>query len=226
MKNNQPVSQREVPFPSGCYLVSRTDLKGTITHANDAFVNISGFSRAELLGSSHNIVRHPDMPEAAFADLWTTVKSGLPWRGLVKNRCKNGDFYWVEAFVVPLKQDGRITGYMSVRTPAPGDKRAAAEAAYRAAGQKGSLPTTGKPTLSLRARLWVGCAIVLALIAAVGLIGIRGIGESNEQLDRLYKEKTAALEHRQQDHVPARRQSLAGHAGVAARPRQPECPAA
>src|SRR5574343_434616 len=188
MKNNQPVSQREVPFPSGCYLVSRTDLKGIITHANDAFVNISGFSRAELIGSSHNIVRHPDMPEAAFGDLWATVKSGLPWRGIVKNRCKHGDFYWVEAFVVPLKQNGQITGYMSVRTPAPRDKRAAAEAAYQAAGQKGPLPTTGKRTLSLRARLWAGCAFVLALIAAVGLIGLHGLSESNERLERLYKE--------------------------------------
>jgi aerotaxis receptor len=188
MKNNQPVSQREIPFPSGCYLVSRTDLKGVITQANDAFVNISGFSRAELIGSSHNIVRHPDMPEAAFGDLWATVKSGLPWRGVVKNRCKNGDFYWVEAFVVPLKQNGQITGYMSVRTPVSSDKRAAAEAAYRAAGQKGSLPTTGKRTLSLRARLWAGCAFVLALIAAVGLIGLHGMSESNGQLDRLYKE--------------------------------------
>ena len=135
MKNNQPITQREVPFPPNTYLVSRTDLKGVITYANDAFVAISGFSREELIGSNHNIVRHPDMPQAAFADLWATVKKGLPWRGLVKNRCKNGDFYWVEAFVVPLKKNGQITGYMSVRTPAPRDKRAAAEAQARLDGQ-------------------------------------------------------------------------------------------
>jgi len=106
VKTNLPVTQQEVPFPAQRYLVSRTDLKGVITHANDAFVDISGFTREELLGSSHNIVRHPDMPEAAFADLWQTVKAGLPWHGLVKNRCKSGDHYWVRAYVVPVRRSG------------------------------------------------------------------------------------------------------------------------
>jgi aerotaxis receptor len=189
MKNNQPVTQREVSFPANTYLVSRTDLKGTITYTNDAFVEISGFSRAEMVGQNHNLVRHPDMPEAAFRDLWNTVKSGLPWRGLVKNRCKNGDYYWVEAFVMPLKKNGQITGYQSVRTPAPRDKRAAAEAAYSAAGQKGNLPATGKPTLSLRTRLWAALALMLAGLLAIGLIGVTGIADSNTQLDKMYKEK-------------------------------------
>ncbi len=153
MKNNQPITQREIPFPPDTYLVSRTDLKGIITYANDAFVAISGFTREELIGSSHNIIRHPDMPEAAFADLWATLKKGLPWRGLVKNRCKNGDSYWVHAFVVPIKSDGRIIGYQSVRTPAQSNRRAAAEAAYRAAGQTGSLPRTGRRSLPLAARM-------------------------------------------------------------------------
>ena len=189
MKNNQPITQREVTFPPNAYLVSRTDTKGVIIYANDAFVNISGFTRDELIGQHHNIVRHPEMPEAAFRDLWTTVKSGLPWRGMVKNRCKNGDFYWVEAFVVPLKKNGQITGYQSVRTPASREKRAAAEAAYAAAGQKGSLPVTGRRTLSLRSRLWVAIAAILALMTVVGFIGIQGVAESNDQTDHMYKEK-------------------------------------
>ncbi|WP_027456626.1 methyl-accepting chemotaxis protein [Dechloromonas agitata] len=189
MKNNQPVTQREIPFPPDTYLVSRTDLKGIITYANDAFVDISGFSREELIGSSHNIVRHPDMPQAAFADLWATVKQGLPWRGLVKNRCKNGDFYWVEAFVTPIKQDGRITGYQSVRTPAPASRRSAVEAAYRAAGQTGSLPRTGRRSLSLATRLWGSTAAILALMLLVGVIGLRGVSESNVSLQTLYQEK-------------------------------------
>jgi len=189
MKNNQPITQREVPFPPNSYLVSRTDLKGTITYANEAFVDISGYSHAELIGSSHNLVRHPDMPEAAFRELWATVKSGLPWRGLVKNRSKSGDFYWVEAFVVPLKKDGAITGYQSVRMPVNREKRVAAEMAYAAAGQKGSLPQSGKRSLTIQSRLWAALAVILALMLVIGVMGIRGIAESNEQLDRMFKEK-------------------------------------
>src|SRR5690242_6122694 len=128
MRNNQPVTQKEVPFPADQYLVSKTDLGGVITHANDAFVSISGYAHGELIGQNHNVVRHPDMPPQAFADLWQTVKSGLPWRGVVKNRCKNGDHYWVDALVVPVKKGGDITGYMSVRTPPSRDQIAAAEA--------------------------------------------------------------------------------------------------
>ena len=116
MKKNLPVTQTEVPFPKGKYVVSRTDLKGAITYGNDTFVELSGFTRDELIGSSHNMVRHPDMPPAAFEDLWRTVKSGRPWRGIVKNRCKNGDYYWVEALVVPVRKDNQTIGYMSVRT--------------------------------------------------------------------------------------------------------------
>ena len=186
MKNNQPVTQHEAHFPPNCYLVSRTDLKGVITYANDAFVEISGFTREELIGKNHNMVRHPDMPEAAFKDLWATVKSGLPWRGMVKNRCKNGDFYWAEAFVVPLKKNGQITRYMSVRTPAQSGKRAAAEAAYAAAGQKGKLPTTGRKSLSLRARIWATMAVLVMLMATLGFLGISGQKSANKQLDAIY----------------------------------------
>ncbi|PKO88576.1 MAG: hypothetical protein CVU16_13680 [Betaproteobacteria bacterium HGW-Betaproteobacteria-10] len=189
MKNNQPVTQREVLFPPNTYLVSRTDLKGTIIFANEAFVEISGFSRDELIGKNHNLVRHPDMPAAAFKDLWATVKSGLPWRGLVKNRCKNGDYYWVEAFVVPLKKNGEIIGYQSVRTPAPSAKRSAAEAIYSAAGQKGALPRSSKSSITLRARLWATMALMLVAILAVGILGSIGMTESNNELSHLYKSK-------------------------------------
>jgi aerotaxis receptor len=188
MKNNQPVTQREVPFPPDQYLVSKTDLKGVITHANDAFVEISGFSRSELIGSSHNIVRHPDMPQAAFEDLWRTVKSGLPWRGAVKNRCKNGDFYWVEAFVVPLKKNGQITGYMSVRTPLSAEKRSAADALYRATGLSGKLPATGRRTLAIGPRLWAALGVLLVLMAIVGFAGLRSLATSNDELEGIYRD--------------------------------------
>ena len=131
MKTNLPITRTEVPFPKGHYIVSRTDLKGAITYANDTFVAISGFTREELIGKNHNMVRHPEMPAAAFKWLWDTVKQGHPWRGFVKNRCKNGDYYWVNALVVPVMRNNEITGYMSVRTEATRQQIAETEAFYQ-----------------------------------------------------------------------------------------------
>lgn len=116
MKINMPVTQKEIDLSDTSSIVSKTDLKGRITYINRDFIDISGFTEAELIGQSHNIVRHPDMPPQAFADLWNTVKSGKPWNGMVKNRCKNGDHYWVEANVAPIRQGGAVIGYMSVRS--------------------------------------------------------------------------------------------------------------
>ena len=106
MRNNQPVTQREVDYSPNIRIISTTDLQGNITFINHDFVQISGFTEKELVGSPHNIVRHPDMPPAAYEDLWQTVKSGNTWRALVKNRCKNGDHYWVDAYVMPIVQNG------------------------------------------------------------------------------------------------------------------------
>ncbi|PKO33439.1 MAG: chemotaxis protein [Betaproteobacteria bacterium HGW-Betaproteobacteria-7] len=115
MKNNQPVTDKEVLLKPATLIVSKTDLKGCITYVNRDFQEISGFSEAELIGQSHNIVRHPDMPVEAFVDLWQTLGQHRPWTGFVKNRCKNGDYYWVRANVTPIWEDGQVTGYMSVR---------------------------------------------------------------------------------------------------------------
>ncbi len=115
MKINTPVTQRENDYPDSFTLVSTTDTKGIITYCNQAFVTVCGFSEQELLGANHNIVRHPDMPPAAFKDLWDTVKTGRSWRGIVKNRCKNGDHYWVDAYVTPVYQGEQLVGYQSVR---------------------------------------------------------------------------------------------------------------
>ena len=115
MKNNGPVSGKEHPYSENTTIVSTTNLKGQITYANDDFMRISGYTEAELMGKSHNIVRHPDMPPVAFADLWQTMKAGETWIGIVNNRCKNGDHYWVDAFVAPVYQQGEIIGYQSVR---------------------------------------------------------------------------------------------------------------
>lgn len=115
MKQNLPVTGHETKLTEGVPLVSTTDLKGQITYVNDAFVEVSGFSKQELMGQPHNIVRHPDVPPAVFDEMWRTVRQGKPWMGVVKNRCKNGDHYYVNAFVSAIERNGEITGYQSVR---------------------------------------------------------------------------------------------------------------
>lgn len=193
MKNNQPVTQREVPYPSGTVIVSHTDNKGVISHANDGFVKISGFTRAELLGQSHNIVRHPDMPAEAFRDLWATIKQGRPWSGIAKNRCKNGDHYWVKAYVTP-SPDG--AGYLSVRTEASREEINAAQALYArmqggesirlrdgqvvASGLSGLF---GRMALGMKIshRLWAAFLISMVL-AAVGVgVALTNLGSVSGQ---------------------------------------------
>ena len=198
MRNNQPVTDREIPFPKERYLVSKTDLKGQITFANDEFVKVSGFTQQELIGKSHNIVRHPDMPSWAFEDLWTTVKQGNPWRGLVKNRTKSGDYYWVEAFVVPVKQNGVITGYMSVRSEPSREQISAADALYRNAAGPSAVK---KRTLSLHAKLMIGTFLSCSIIALMGLIGARDLQQGNKNLEEVYRS--------QMEPVLALQQSLA-----------------
>jgi aerotaxis receptor len=131
MRDNQPVTQRNFPLSQDATLVSVTDIKGRITYCNPAFIEVSGYSAEELLGQPHNIVRHPDMPEEAFRDLWTTIDAGLPWTGLVKNRRKNGDHYWVRANATPMFDGNQITGYLSVRTVPDAAAISAAEGLYK-----------------------------------------------------------------------------------------------
>ncbi len=178
MKKNLPVTQVEQPFPKGRYIVSKTDLKGITTYGNQTFFDISGFSPEELIGKNHNIVRHPDMPPQAFKWLWDTIQDGRPWRGVVKNRCKNGDFYWVHALVVPVRQNNRTTGYMSVRTEPTRAQIAAVEPLYRSLNQSGaSLPGPSRwAQVSLRAKL---AGLSLATIAASCLAGIGAMAGSH-----------------------------------------------
>jgi len=116
VRTNLPVTQHEYPYPSGQTVVSTTDLKGRITHCNEVFIELSGFSKEELLGQPHNLVRHPDVPAEAFRDLWDTLGQGMPWTGVVKNRRKNGDHYWVVANVTPVMDGEKTVAYLSVRT--------------------------------------------------------------------------------------------------------------
>jgi methyl-accepting chemotaxis protein len=136
MRNNQPVTNVEVEVDEHALIASKTDLKGQITYVNQAFIDISGFSESELIGQPHNILRHPDMPSEAFADMWQDLKDGRPWTGLVKNRCKNGNYYWVLANVTPLRENGAVVGFMSVRRRASRQQISSAEAAYAAIREK------------------------------------------------------------------------------------------
>ncbi|MBK6779611.1 MAG: methyl-accepting chemotaxis protein [Gemmatimonadetes bacterium] len=130
MRKNLPVTNVERLVRPDEVILSTTDAKGRITYVNHDFLAISGFGQEELLGEPHNIVRHPDMPRAAFAMLWSTLKSGQSWIGLVKNRCKDGGYYWVDAFATPIMQDGQLKEYQSVRTPPHRDSVRRAERLY------------------------------------------------------------------------------------------------
>jgi aerotaxis receptor len=130
MRVNLPVTPREYEFPGDELLMSTTDRQGRMTHCNAAFARVSGFEMDELMGQPHNLVRHPDMPPEAYKDLWATIGNGRTWSGVVKNRRKNGDFYWVRAYVTPLMHGGKPQGYMSVRAKPTRDEVVAAEALY------------------------------------------------------------------------------------------------
>jgi len=189
MKINLPVTQIEKPFPQGKYLVSKTDLKGSITYANEAFVEISGYERTELIGKNHNLVRHPDMPPQAFENLWDTVKKGLPWRGVVKNRSKDGGYYWVEAFVVPIKKNDETIGYMSVRSMPTKDQVRQAEGLYRRLNEtKSKLDSGGSwlKRLSIRARLIITMTFMALMLAGGAMVGMGGIVMTNRAMESTY----------------------------------------
>jgi PAS domain S-box-containing protein len=136
------VTQKEISFSDSVVLITKTDTRGIITYVNDAFVEVSGFSRAELLGKSHNVVRHPDMPPQVFKWLWDTLKAERPWRGMIKNRCKNGDYYWGRATMAPVIEGDKIIGYVSVRKSPTRAQIAEAESLY------GTLKQTGAEVVS------------------------------------------------------------------------------
>ncbi|HAU13593.1 MAG TPA: chemotaxis protein, partial [Gammaproteobacteria bacterium] len=153
MRVNMPVTQKEVKLAPGQTIVSKTNPKGVITYINRDFIEISGYSEAELIGQAHNLIRHPDMPQAAFKDLWATVQAGKPWRGMVKNRCKNGDHYWVSAFATPVSRNGKVVEYQSVRTRPQPEQIQAAEALHARMRDGRAAASLRPPALGLRARV-------------------------------------------------------------------------
>lgn len=177
MKNNQPVTNREYALREKDFLISRTDLRGRIVYANSAFVEVSGYSQDELIGANHNIVRHPDMPPQAFANLWQTIRKGEVWIGLVKNRRKDGGFYWVRAHVTPVMDAGQVTGYVSVRLRAERREIEQAESWYRdlREGRGGNLTLCRGELLHRGPKGWwqraTRASLKIRLGALVGLAG-------------------------------------------------------
>jgi aerotaxis receptor len=169
MKKNLPVTNVEIDFLTDDIILSTTDPKGAITYVNDSFVKISGFSADELLNKNHNIVRHPEMPPPAFDDLWTTIKTGQPWMGVVKNRCKNGDHYWVDAFVTPIHENGVITEYQSVRVKPKRELVARAESVYKKINA-GISTGAEKASLPLNLRLMMGMTVALLPMLLLALV--------------------------------------------------------
>ncbi len=185
MRLNTPISTTEYQLADGKTIVSTTDLQGNIRYANPYFVQVSGFTEDELIGAPQNILRHPDMPVEAFADMWQAIRAGRPWSGMVKNRCKNGDYYWVYANVTPVLENGQATGYMSVRTkPTREQVREAATlyAEFKAGNPRGLVLRNGRvehgglrgrvaalARLPLRTQVNGGMGLSTLLLAAITL---------------------------------------------------------
>ena len=205
MRVNEPITDREIVMEDGVLLVSRTDTGGRITFVNKAFVDISGYTEAELIGAPHNLIRHPHMPKEAFADLWATIKDGRPWEGLVKNRTKSGDFYWVRANVTPVIEEGKVTGFISIRTKPSREQVAATERLYadiregrsrhltvrdgQAVG-RGAGAAFRRWTASVTGRLTLIFAFMILAMLVVGGVTLRGMSDSNASLKRVYEDRT------------------------------------
>jgi aerotaxis receptor len=170
MKINEPITNVEKQVREQHNILSTTNLKGAISYTNQDFIEISGFSVDELYGKNHNIVRHPEMPPAAFKSLWDSVKSGNPWMGLVKNRCKNGDYYWVDAFVTPIHKDGEITEYQSVRSKAKPEWVERAEPIYKNLLEGKGFKPSLLSRINLSQKLIVGNLLAMLPALIFGLI--------------------------------------------------------
>ncbi|MBH3773352.1 methyl-accepting chemotaxis protein [Pseudomonas aeruginosa] len=170
MRHNLPVTGRNLELSQDVNILSTTDTQSHITYVNPDFIKISGFTEAELIGEPHNLVRHPDMPPAAFAHMWKTLRSGRSWMGLVKNRCKNGDHYWVSAYVTPMSKNGKIVEYQSVRTRPDPQQVQAAEQLY-AQLRASENPLRRRLPLGLRTKL----ALLVSTIIVLGMVGAAAI---------------------------------------------------
>ncbi len=165
MRDNQPITRNERRFEASQQLISCTDLGGRITYVNDDFIAISGYTEDELIGQPHNLIRHPDMPRAAFHQMWAALKRGDPWLGVVKNRCKNGDHYWVLAYVTPIVQGGQAVGYQSVRVVPQRDHIERAERLYAKLRDLDPTAKLSPPKVGVRGRVTATALATAAVVA-------------------------------------------------------------
>ena len=224
MRFNLPVSQQEHVVPAGVSIVSKTDLRGIITYANDAFVDISGYRRDELIGQPHNLLRHPDMPAQAFAHMWETLEKGNPWKGIVKNRTRDGGFYWVKAVVVPIRKDDKTIGYMSVREAASPEEIQAAETLYRELNHSGEAIKGNvlHGLMTIRTGFFLGSLFVIFLMIMGGILGIGGLMLSNTTVETLYTSRIDPLTKASQldAEVQQLRTDLVNHFGPSLHPTE------
>ena len=229
MRDDEPVTQKEYLLNEGDFLISRTNLKGRITYANPAFIKVSGYERDELIGAPQNIIRHPDMPESVYEDFWKTIESGHSWKGIIKNRRKDGDHYWVESNASPLLEDGEVVGYASVRLKADRDDIVKAEKAYGAirAGKasglslhRGEIRRRGLAGAlerlnlgSVRARLVamiMTAAVLVITTSGLGLFALQQAGNRLQAMDQDGLQDVARLQQISQRATEAH-QLLAGN---------------
>jgi aerotaxis receptor len=209
MRLNEPITTSETQIAGDQPLVSRTDVLGDILFANHVFVEVSGFTEAELIGAPHNLDRHPHMPAQVFADLWATIKAGRPWDGLLKNRTKTGNFYWVRANVTPIVENDQVTGYISIRSRPARAAIAAAERAYaaiRAGTAKGIALRDGelvphgfwRPVLdacrSLRGRMIFAGLTAFLVIALLGWLGFSGMAAATDVSRQIYENDLVSVD--------------------------------
>lgn len=152
MKRNLPITEHELNIPTDVNILSTASPKGIITHVNDQFLAISGFSLDELINKNHNIVRHPDVPEAVFQHMWDTIQGNKSWMNIVKNRAKNGDAYWVDAYVTPIERNGKIVEFQSIRRKPKPEYVKRADALFKSINAEKKHPAF-KRTLSFGQRL-------------------------------------------------------------------------
>ncbi len=196
MRINLPVIDQETKFPDDpqAKIISITDTKGIIQDVNDVFIQVSGFTREELIGQPQNIIRHPDMPPAVFKHMWDLLKAGKPFHGLVKNRCKNGSYYWVDAFIIPIVQFGQIVGYESVRSRARQGDIIRATKLYKRMNKRQNVPMRRDYLLPGMFTVFALCSLAALLhptwylVLPATLAGIGSFGLQAAQKKRFLRE--------------------------------------